>query len=209
MRTEWNGRVSIADASGRRFQVDPRAREYTEQHGDWLLTLAFSIRRQRVHESGRTVTVRYRTSDTGERRQFFGHAAAHLISQEDWSAPPGACAQPAHRVRDGWYAEGPGISRDSAFLGMAGGIVCKDNIVTVGKARGSGFPFVEALSDENSRTTWTVLAYSDAPLDPSLFRVPPAYQRVECLDVCAASDWNERLRLDWRLLTEALESWWG
>jgi hypothetical protein len=56
------------------------------------------------------IKIERRTSDTGERKQFFGRAARHLVSHVTRSYGP-------ETVIDGWYIEGIGLSKGKSGSG--------------------------------------------------------------------------------------------
>lgn len=193
-----------------RYELDLRSQEYVEHHpgsADWIFSLAMWIARApRLHESGKTVNIYYEAIDTGERREFFGHTAKHLLVSERHVAQPGAC-EPTYQIqKDGWYippaeAGARGSYHLSAYAGFAGR--CLDTIVKHGVSSPPGIPVLE----RDGEVTREILALSNDPLDKSLFEIPSGFRKVDALPGRPAVTSSDRLALEWRLLEQAVESW--
>lgn len=109
-RTEsevWNGsspahqRISISVGGKVIYELDPETREYTEYQiprfsapSPSALELPGSMT---THQSGKTLDIYLEIRDTGERKEFFGQTAEHLIWRERFVAEPGACGTSSTR----------------------------------------------------------------------------------------------------------------
>lgn len=89
------------------------------------------------------------------------------------------------RVRDGWYLDLPSPQCDESVYGagetmlFATGSVGRTEIKWKGTAR-TGWPVIETdrhVGDNGTFiATTSLVEFSDAPLDPELFDVPPGYR---------------------------------
>ncbi len=204
VRVEFSNRVTIFNAGEHRvYQLDLRARTWTvsAQSTSPLLLLATWIQRSpRVHESGKTVNVWYQTTDTGERREMFGHTASHLITHERRVADAGACSGNSETVTDGWYIERSRGSRSEIFLRGDG--ECRDIVVTHGERPITGYPLLETAKTGTSTRRHEVLEYSDKPLDRALFDPPRGFRQMP-----GNETWMARVESDWQQLEWAFKSW--
>ncbi len=131
----------------------------------------------------------------------------------------GACSQDDSEIdTDGWYITWPeGTARYEAYLEVAGGEVCHDNIVLHGKRVKKGFPVLETTTDASaasaglpahisSRRT-EVIELSEEALDPNLFTPPHDFRRVNALPGEPSMSWTQRLEFEWRQIGQSIESW--
>lgn len=193
------------------YELDLQSQEYVEhrpQSADWILSLALWIARApRVHESGKTVNIYYEAIDTGERKEFFGHTARHLLLSERHVAQPSACDQTYQVKKDGWYIPPPeaGAAKGSIHLygctGFAG--ICHDTIVKHGVPSALGIPVLES----DGELTREIVELSNDPLDKSLFEIPSRFRKIDALPGHPAVTWSERVEMECRLLEQAFESW--
>jgi hypothetical protein len=133
------------------------------------------------------VAVSVSEKDTGERKTFFGYTARHIkgtITTEG----SGACKSNLNATTDGWYVDLPDMQvcqpkYDQNFRsGMERG-GCSDNVtVKFSGVERLGFPVVLDTTVDNKGTPMTIhqetTDISTAPLDSSLFEVPPGYKKV-------------------------------
>jgi hypothetical protein len=218
LRNEWQSQMR--DGSGppmatiilrgerdRVFMLDLAAHEYityeTDSRGSTV-----SVKRPMV-DSGGTLKIWIESIDTGERKEFFGHLARHIITREKRVAGPGACSKPSVSETDGWYIDGSVLpawrqqkknsfgvvvsaevsagSNDKCFNKM-------DKIEVHRSGVETGFPVKITTTmtsevtqpDGNSRTlssTWgsEVVELKEGPLELTLFDVPTDFRRVESL----------------------------
>jgi len=233
-----NYRFETVDASGHNnvtifvsnqnasIYLDLRQKKYVvlSHKPDFLISLSQMIRRPPrplpVRESGKTVDVYWETVDTGERREFFGQTAEHLILRERRVAEPGACTQNDQAETDGWYIpfQSPSPASRPPTIRMASisavtslasprfgiGPACNDTVIEHGKRPTSGVAVLETRGPIKRE----ILELSSGPLDPSLFEVPAGYEKVDFIaggphPVSEA----QRLAADWAILQQAFESW--
>src|SRR5215471_18767187 len=64
----------------------------------------------RPNASGPAIVIEWQTTDTGERKQFFGRTARHLVSRVTRSDGP-------ETVIDGWYINAPGLPKGTSGSG--------------------------------------------------------------------------------------------
>jgi hypothetical protein len=193
------------------YQLDLQSEEYVERgphDADWILSVAGWIARPpRIHESGKIVNIYFETIDTGERREFFGRSAKHLLVRERHVAEPGACDQTRATEKDGWYI--PRVNTDTeaapyllvSYTGFITGM-CHDTLVKHGVQSLPGFPVLET----DGSITREILEFSNDALDKSLFQVPSGFKKVDALPGYPSTTWFERLENDWRVLVGAFES---
>jgi hypothetical protein len=193
------------------YMLDPSSRKYIEQpwYTDWILPLAQWIARPpRVRKSNKRVDIYYEVSDTGERQQFFGRTARHLLLRERHVAEPGACERTYEIDKDGWYLPRPKSGKTQisyrlvSYIGFAG-YRCQDIVIKHGDSRPPGF----AVRETTDSITREVLDFSDAPLDESLFEVPSGFQKVDRLPRYQPPSWYAQWQWEWAELERAVESW--
>jgi hypothetical protein len=155
--------------------------------------------------SGATVTVTVETTDTGERKQFFGRTARHIITKESSVAGPGAVSSFSQFERDGWYIDldantGCGKHRGTGGGGVLGGSVGGfHSVPKIDKIEWkyigtpvTGLPVelvTRQLPDSEGRepahpavSHSEVTELSTAPVDPSLFEPPAGFTKVDHLN---------------------------
>jgi len=188
------------------YEIDLQSHKYSETtfKSSPILSLAQWIARPpRVHESGKTVNIYYETIDTGERKEFFGQAAKHLVFRERHVAESGACDASYQTERDGWYIPRDGIREVGPRLSISN-LQCHDHVVTHGEHAPPGLPVVETYQ------AWKreVLELSTAPLDRSLFQIPKGFEKVDALPGRPRPVGSEQgLAWEWAQLANAFESW--
>ncbi len=187
------------------------SRKYVEVSGhiDWIRPLAEWIARPpHVRESGKRVNIYYEVIDTGEREQFFGRTARHLLLRERHVAEPGACEHTHEIDKDGWYLPWPTSGKTQisyrlvSYAGFAG-YICHDTVVKHGDSRPPGF----AVRETTGLTTLEVLEFSDEPLHKRLFEVPSGFRKVDRLAGYSPVNWSAYLEMEWSELERAVESW--
>jgi len=189
------------------YTLDLSSRKYIEwspPSPDLILSLAQWIARPpRTRESGKTVKVYYETIDTGERKQFFGYTAKHLLRRERHVAEPGACGQTYELERDGWYIPPAKSDTTQAYLIAGSSYLCHDTIVK----HGDPSPLEVPVLETNGSVTREILELSHDPLDKSLFEIPSGFQKVEALPGRRPMTWFQRFQTEWAALERAFESW--
>jgi len=198
--------VNVDEHRTYQLNMDRRTWLVRQPASDPLLVLAMWIRRPpRVHESGKTVEVWYETTDTGERREMFGHAASHLITRERHVYESGGCTGmtgSTETVIDGWYIPRPASAQHKAFLSAYSSLECRDRVVTHGAWPVPGFALIETATNGRSISTREVIEYSEQPLDRSLFEPPGGFRQIE-----PSETWVTRAESDWQQVERAFESW--
>ncbi|HEY2170902.1 MAG TPA: hypothetical protein VGJ30_14850 [Candidatus Angelobacter sp.] len=217
LRNEWQSQMRDGSSPmatiiqrgehDRVFMLDLAAHEYityeTDPRGSTV-----AVKRPMV-DSGGTLKIWIESTDTGERKELFGHTARHIITREKRVAGPGACSKPSVSETDGWYIEGSVLpewhqqkknnygvvlaaevsagSNDKCFNKM-------DKIEVHRSGVETGFPvkITTTLTSEitqldgGTRTlssTWgsEVVELKEGPLELTLFDVPKDFRRVESL----------------------------
>lgn len=174
------------------LQIDRDARQYTSYA---LNPQGFPANARPIPEemrpvpSGGTLAIAIETTDTGERKAFFGFTARHVITRDTRVPGPGAITPRQESVRDGWYVDvNPGcVRRPNGIFGLLGGGVAgqpmqADKI----EVHRKGAPVAGYAVRLTTTTTshgasgrvfaneniTEVLDLSTAPLDPKLFDIP-------------------------------------
>ncbi len=141
---------------------------------------------------GGVVTTSITATDTGERKQMFGHTARRIKTSMVTESSPEACNQNKSRMEtDGWYID---IAFDLNCGGQnSGGYQpplksdgCRDEYRTrqTGGAK-TGYPVAVTTTflDENGKPNATyyqeVVEFSQAALDDGLFDIPGGYTEVK------------------------------
>uniref|UniRef100_Q01X86 DUF4412 domain-containing protein n=1 Tax=Solibacter usitatus (strain Ellin6076) TaxID=234267 RepID=Q01X86_SOLUE len=143
---------------------------------------------------GPSIVIERNTTDTGERKQFFGRSARRLVTRVTRGDAP-------ETTIDGWYIEAPGLPKGKG----GGGAIA---ILTMAVA-GQGRPRIEFKqtgpapdglmvrgrtvtslavpggSQQASETVTEVTDLVNAPLQDKFFQPPDGYQRVGSLPTCA------------------------
>ena len=218
LRNEWQSQMR--DGSGppmatiiqrgerdRVFMLDLAAHEYiTYEMNSRGSTVA--MKRPMV-ESGGTLKISIETTDTGERKELFGHTARHIITRERRVAAPGACSKPSLSETDGWYIDGSVMPEWHQQKKNNYGVVlaaevsagstdkCFNKVDKIEVHRTgveTGFPVKvtttltsETIQADGSPRTLTstwgseVVELKEGPLELTLFDVPKDFTRVESL----------------------------
>jgi hypothetical protein len=136
-----------------------------------------------------TVLVETETVDTGERKEFFGRPARHVITTKRIVQLMESNRKDSRTVIDGWYIDldtavscepwwwsGPGHSFGS--VRRAGDPPERPTFKDIGEPE-RGYAVLSRSTDFTSITDVEVTALSTAPLDPALFDVPADFMRVK------------------------------
>jgi hypothetical protein len=180
--------VHHGDSVDQRFVLDMDAQEYvvyeTDQNGGTI-----GAKTAPAPSSGGTLGVWIESNDTGERKQMFGYTARHIITKEKRVPGPGSCSQSSELDTDGWYIDSsvlPAWRRPlSSVVSFVVGGNCVDKIEVHRSGVKVGFPmkltstFLQPGSNLPATfNTLEVVEFSEAPLDPTLFVVPPDFRKV-------------------------------
>lgn len=156
-----------------------------------------------------TFRIEETTIDTGERTDFFGHQARHVITTRKETPLPGSHRYAQNTVTDGWYIDlETEISCDPwwrsskkqkgiAYLSAGNDPLERVEVVQKGNAE-HGFAvdlkvvntsfFVLKDGTTNVSTAKSrekVIDFMEGPLDPGTFEVPAGFTKVERID------WNQ------------------
>jgi hypothetical protein len=217
LRNEWHSQMR--DRSGppmatiilrgerdRIFVLDLQAHEYTSYETGYRGNMSFKPKP--TVNSGGTLQIWIETTDTGERKDIFGHIARHIITREKRVAGPGACSKPSQSETDGWYIETSDLPEWRQQKGAQAVVVASevsagsndkcankmDKIEVHRSGVETGFPVkvTTTLRSEVTQpdgtqhlfsSTWgsEVVELKQGPLDLSLFEVPQDFRKVEVL----------------------------
>lgn len=183
------------------YDLDLDAHEYAGYRTN-LLGVVPGAKSIAVQPSGKTYVINTDVVDTGERKEMFGHMARHLITKEKRIGGPENCfGGNAETEIDGWY-----IDRDVLPLSMQpksgvythlvfssrkpGSEHCSDKIETHHTGPRTGFALKETTTwlgddapsgstEKTNSSTREVVEFSEAPLSPALFEVPPDFKKVK------------------------------
>ncbi len=172
---------------------------------------------------GPLITIERNTTDTGERKQFFGHTARHLVSHVARSDGP-------ETVIDGWYVDPPGLPK---WKRGSGGTIA---ILTTSVGGKPALPRIEvkqtgpapeglavwqkttstlALPGGSRRIDDTVSEVTElveGTLPDKLFQTPEGYQRVASLPNLRHSQpptWGELIQAHWRMIGDWFSGLFG
>lgn len=151
-----------------------------------------------------TLRIETTTVDTGERKEFLGHIARHVIITRKQIPLEGSHSEPQETVTDGWYIDlDPQVSCDRklnggkrahAYLVAGKQPAEKPEFVDIGESE-TGFAVQLVMdlkgtytlpdgtikpSDSKSETLVTQLELG--PLDPGLFKIPPGFKHVQHIE---------------------------
>lgn len=162
---------------------------------------ARGLSRPTISQSGKpTLRIETTTADTGDRKEFFGHTARHIIITRKQIPLEGSHSESQETVTDGWYIDlDPEVSCDRRLSKgkRAHGYVVAGNkpaekpeFVDVGESE-TGFPVQSVtvskgtytLPDGTTQRTTSksetlVTQLEVGPLDPGLFEIPPRFKHV-------------------------------
>ena len=166
------------------------------------------------------ITIERNTSDTGQRKQFFGRTARRLVTRVTGSDRP-------ETTIDGWYVDAPGLPKWKS--GSAGSFAVLTSYVIKGGQRlgpprievkqtgpvPAGIPVWQKTTSSivvaggpprNYESVTEVSELTENPLADNLFQPPAGYQRVASLPVApsppAPGTWAERLQAHWRMIED-------
>jgi hypothetical protein len=153
-----------------------------------------------------TLRIEITTVDTGERKEFFGHAARHIITTRKQIPLEGSRSDAQQTVTDGWYIDvDTSISCDRhmpegkrvhahAFLTTGNMPIEKIEFIDNGVPEG-GFAIEwkitsrEAIvlpdgakKEHTSISEMRVTQFVEGPLDPALFTIPTGFLQVEHIE---------------------------
>jgi hypothetical protein len=180
---------------GRDAMIFPDSRTYVEygrtgETGGGQVAAPRSIAPDPKAAQAPIVTVTVETTDTGERRQLGSFVARRVVTTKTISPARGAATRASAETTDGWYLDVSALCEDPRVAAPAGMLVVlgsarpgeafdRPNLVVRGQPeRGYPIELTSRRTDELGTLTSTtsLLDFSEAPIDPSLFEVPPGYR---------------------------------
>ena len=183
--------VHYGDSINQRFMLDQDAHEYVFYESDKKAAKAATQGTPLKH-SGGTLAIWIESTDTGERRQMFGHTARHILTTERRVPGSGSCSGSSDSQTDGWYIDYSWLPewrrpQPGVFFVTAGG--CLDNIEMHRHGVELGFPLKVTTTQHDdfpgrdpklatNTSSLEVVEFTEAPLDPALFVVPSDFHRV-------------------------------
>lgn len=177
-----------------------------------------------------TLRIEVNTTDTGERKEMFGHIARHVLTTSKQIPLEGSRSEPQETATDAWYIDlnqrlscDPDWSQRKhahAYSLLSNGKQReKVEFIPTGEAQ-TGFPLQSVTTSKityarpdgtrkqtNSRTELVVTELQEGPLDPALFEIPPGFrhvQRIERNSMPSAS--SNRIEDLWQRLKASVAS---
>lgn len=183
------------ESTNEQFVLDLDAHEYVRHATDkWGITLG--VKGTPVKYTGGTLDIYIESTDTGERKEMFGHIARHILTKERRLPGPGSCSSSSEAETDGWYIDysalpewrRPKAGRFAIAAAFSSG--CHDKIQVHRSGVEVGFPLKvttvnrldqrgEDLTVHSFTSTREVIEFTSARLDPALFAVPPDFRQVK------------------------------
>jgi hypothetical protein len=184
------------------FVLDLDAREYLT-YETTLPGTSLSVKARRLQPSGNTVQLFSDSVDTGETREILGHVARHIITKVRQVSGPGSCSSSSESETDGWYIGYDALPewqrpRQGEFFhvqfssGNCANTFDKFELHRSGPS--PGYPLATtttnrsehrlpdgSLKEFTSSSKMEVVEFSQAPLDPALFQLPPGFRKVHRL----------------------------
>jgi len=178
---------------------------------------------QRDSSSGPVITIEENTTDTGERKQFFGRTARHLVTHMTRSDGPDT-------LIDGWYVDARGLPQlrasGNAVAVLTSGVGGQKPVVPRIEVKQTG-PVPIGLpvrvktivtmvlpggSHQTTETLSEVTELLESTLPDKLFQPPEGYQRVESFPNTpvrgnnqAPQSFREMLEAHWQMIKD----WFG
>ncbi|MGC1108009.1 MAG: hypothetical protein WA876_15885 [Candidatus Acidiferrales bacterium] len=166
-----------------------------------------------------TLRIETSTLDTGDRRDFFGHTARHVITTRRQIPLEGSTSNPQEMVTDGWYIDlDTNISCDPkrlsgkaahAFLSVGNAPIEKMEFVDKGEPE-SGFAIERKITTKEAITLpdgtkkdrvfvheMRVTQLVEGPLDPALFTIPTGFHQVEYIGRNPLTDVPNQWSMAW------------
>ncbi len=148
-------------------------------------------------KKGGVVTINTTVSDTGEKKDFFGHTARHMKTSMSFQSSPDACNPSSGKMEtDGWYIDfepgtktcvRPGRQMIERGSGRPSRPECQDRIKYSGPGMMAlghlGYPVdvTTTMTDKDGKAfsmRQEALDISRATLDASLFEAPAGYKQA-------------------------------
>ena len=174
-----------------------------------------------------TLRVETTTVNTGERKDFFGHTARHVLTTRKQVPLEGSRSDAQQTVTDGWYIDldstvscgrksRAGKVRTHAFLSAGNTPVEKIEFIDTGEPE-TGFAIerrTTSLSsitlpngtkkDHASVSEMRVTEFVEGPLDPALFVIPTGFRQVEHIERNPSSNFPNQWSIAWYRFRESV-----
>ena len=183
-------RIDISDANSHHativienqavYELDFKLHEYTELKLSGYRTVP-QAKPAGLPVATTKVNVYCETVDTGERKQFFGKTASHLILRERLVGEPGSCYASSTFEKEGWYfpVSPPSGRVLGAYILNGRGQNCVPSFTMHG-AFPSVSPVIETFRpSKDAEFRSEIVELSDAPLDHTVFEIPPGFRKVD------------------------------
>jgi hypothetical protein len=161
--------------------------------------------------ANKTLRIEITTVDTGQRRDFFGHTARHVITTRKQIPLEGSHSSAQETVTDAWYIDLDRIlsclprpiqgAQYYSYASLSVGSATPENpeLVAIGQPE-TGFA-VQSTDTTHSTITLSngttrqsdstfeseVTEFQEGPLDPALFEVPPGFKQVDHIQTSFSS----------------------
>jgi hypothetical protein len=155
----------------------------------WYWVRSWWRERPEPPATGADVKITVNTVDTGERRHVGSYSARHIITTITTDPGPGATTRPSETVEDGWYIDLPPAGcwdTGAAHVLVTGSVVRPGGApermhVEFRGAGRRGFPIEATMRRRGEHeppitSSVTLIEFSEAVLDQSLFDVPAGYR---------------------------------
>lgn len=173
-----------------------------------------SVRTKPLKKSGRTTHYHFETIDTGERKEWFGYTARHVITKTTTTRDSELSGESED---DGWYIDPPAAwllfsppPKPGTFSRLVAGSEIDDCKATFVGERETGFAVLVKRRSKSFHRMRTgemkifedfhedeVTEFSESPLERSLFVPPPGFKRVAWLRSSMRYRLLYRIRLRW------------
>jgi len=178
-----------------------------------------------------TLRIEVNTTDTGERKEMFGHIARHVLTTRKQTPLEGSRSEPQETVTDAWYIDlNQRLSCDHDWSERKNSHVY--TLFTNGKQRREKVEFISTgeaqaglalqsvttskityarpdgtRKQTDSRTELLVTELQEGPLDPTLFEIPPGFRHVQSIERNAMSSASSSRMQDlWQRLKASVTS---
>ena len=153
-----------------------------------------------------TLRIEVSTTDTGERKEIFGHTARHVVTTRKQIPLEGSMADPQEDVTDAWYIDlnqhlscdrnwPAGKTAHSYTLAVHGKYAGeKVELIATGEGE-TGFALHSVMTSKithampdgtrkqtDSRIESVVSRLEEGPLEPELFEIPPGFRHVDRIE---------------------------
>jgi hypothetical protein len=158
-----------------------------------------------------TLRIEVNTTDTGERKEMFGHIARHVLTTSKQTPLEGSRSEPQETATDAWYIDlnqrlscdpnWPERKHAHAYSLFSNGKQPREKVefISTGEAQ-AGLALRSVTTSKmtyarpdgtrkhtESRTELLVTELQEEPLDPALFEIPPGFRHVQRIERNATS----------------------